>query len=45
MVSLPSPRLEPAVDAPLGDRGDENLLPRINRLDVLRHHLRRGARV
>ena len=33
------------MDASLGDRGDEDLVPRINRLDVLRHHLRRGTGV
>jgi len=41
VVPLPGARVQPAVDAPMGHRGNQALIPRVHRLDLLRHHLRR----
>ena len=43
LVSLPGPGVEFPVDAALGDRGDKSEDGGSGRLDVLFHHLRRGA--
>lgn len=45
LVPLPIPRLQPPLDAPLGHRRHESPGVRRTGLDVLRHHLRRGARL
>lgn len=45
LVPLPSPRLQPPLDAPLGHRRHQSPAVRGESLDILRHHLRRGARL
>lgn len=45
LVPLPIPRLQSPLDAPLGHRRHQNPAVRGTSLDVLRHHLRRGARL
>lgn len=45
LVSLPSPRFQLSLDPPLGDIRHQDLCPRIHRMDLLRHHLRRSARL